>query len=131
MRQQNFLNLERRDFFSAAIDEIAGAAGEEEEAVRIEIADVAGVKPAVAKGLPGCFRVAEVTVEDRDSAYRDFSRLSRGQWLAGWVGDFELSRRPATGPTLAAGRDALARNRGGFRKPVGLKHRDAEDGFHA
>ena len=50
MAQQDLFDLQRRDLLPAAVDDVLDAADDEEIAVGVEIAEVAGPEPAVAEG---------------------------------------------------------------------------------
>src|SRR5205814_10092200 len=50
MAQQDLFHFQRRDLLSAAVDDVLDAADDEEIAVGIEIAEIAGPEPAAADG---------------------------------------------------------------------------------
>ena len=50
MLQQHVLDFARPDLFAAAIDDLLGAAGDEQVAVVVEVAAVAGAEPTIGEG---------------------------------------------------------------------------------
>src|SRR6266849_1309724 len=125
--QQDAVDLHRRNVDAAADDEVLRAAGEMQEAVGVEIADVAGAHPAATVRPRGSV-VAEiailVVVPGADLDLADFTgwkfatfRIHDRQPL--------VCERPADGAKapLAPGVD---RNPGGLAAAVALRHRNAE-----
>src|SRR5882672_6274854 len=103
---QNFVDLARIDIFTAAYDHVAFAIDDVEEAVSVAIANVARVKPAVAKRGRGCFRIPVVAFENVFAAQDNFAEFSIGHFIVLVVEDFHLvSDRHAAGagPPLLVG----------------------------
>src|SRR4029450_8945908 len=79
MQRQAAFDLDRRDVLAAADDHVVDAAGDEEIAISVEIAGIAGEIPALAKCLGVCVRPPPIALER-------FIALERGDDLALFAG---------------------------------------------
>src|SRR3546814_16964238 len=66
----------------ASLDHVAAAAGEPQETVGIEVAEVAGAQPAVDQGRGGRFRGVPVAGHDVVAAGTDLAGLARRSFAA-------------------------------------------------
>lgn len=88
MGDETLFDFEGGDVFAAADDHVFDAAGDDEEAVWIEEALVAGVEPLEAvfggdaMSLGGALRVSIVAGLDAVAAEGDFASLATGHGLA-------------------------------------------------
>ena len=73
MRCQNFLDVERRNIFSAAHDDVFLAVDDADVSVLLDHGHVAGVKPAAPQGFRSGFGLAPVASHDAVTAGDDFS----------------------------------------------------------
>ena len=78
VRHQRLLDLGRVDVEAAGDDHVLGPVDDEQEAVVVEVADVAGVVPAVRRRLGGGLRVAVVAAPSPASCGRRSRRARRG-----------------------------------------------------
>src|SRR5262245_6300874 len=85
MQRQAAFDLDRRDVFTAADDHVVDAAGDEEIAITVEIAGIAGEIPAVAQGLG-------VRVRPPPIAFERFIALEQGDDLALFAGGRDVVR---------------------------------------
>lgn len=88
MGDEALFDFKGGDVLAAADDHVFDAAGDDEEAVRVEIALVAGVEPLEAvfggdaMGLGGALRVSVVAGLDAVAAEGNFASLATGHGLA-------------------------------------------------
>ena len=127
MAHQCGIHLVRRDLEAAAIDELLDASRQVEVAGCIEVTEVAGPEPSIAKRLAIGFRVVHVLSNAR-SANDDLARFERGQRVAGVaVNDHVQSHRAPDGAWAAdSRRERIACNEAGFGHGVRLDDRYAE-----
>ena len=78
------------DVLAAGDDHVLLAVGQIQEAVRIEIADVAGAEPVAEEGRRRLGRILPVALRDLRSAQADFAVLAGPEPIAGIVADFDL-----------------------------------------
>src|SRR5262245_8381358 len=76
------LDLDRRDVLASCLDDILEAVFEPEDAVVVEMAGITGMKPAMAEGFRGCFRVVQITRHGLGAAINDFTADTGGKQLA-------------------------------------------------
>ena len=76
---QGLFHLLRGNHFAAPFDEVAGAAGQIDVAVRILPGQVAGVKPAVADGFAGGLALPPVAGHYAGAPGHDFPHLAGGR----------------------------------------------------
>ena len=72
------LDFRRSDLRASAIDDVLDAPRYEEKPVKVEVAEVAGPKPAVAKSRLRFFGAPSVLEEDRRSPHLQLAR--RAAW---------------------------------------------------
>ena len=82
MGQDRFLDLARIDVGAARDEHVRRPAGDVEEAPVVQVAQVAGVEPAVLERLRVRLVVLEIAEEDGGAAHADFTRLMGRQALA-------------------------------------------------
>ena len=82
MQRQHFLHFTRIDVAAAGDDHVLGTVGEGQEALLVEVADVAGVEPAVHQGRGAGGVVAPVAAHHRGAAHGDLARHAGRQRLA-------------------------------------------------
>src|SRR5262249_34335444 len=85
MQRQAAFDLDRRDVLAAADDHVVDAAGDEEIAITVEIAGIAGEIPALAQGLG-------VRVRPPQIAFERFIALEQGDDLALFAGGRDVVR---------------------------------------
>ena len=105
VRQQYLLHLARIHVGPAGDVHVGLAAGDMEEAARIEVTEVPGVEPSAGKGLRRGVLVAEIARHDSGAAHADLPRLVRRQPPALRVEDRDLDPRAR----IAAGPDREGR----------------------
>ena len=84
------LDLGGGDVLAAGDDHVLLAVGQVQEAVLVEIADVAGTEPVAEEGGRGFFRILPVALRDFRPAQADLAILAGGKAVAGIVADFDL-----------------------------------------
>ena len=133
MLEQRLVDFARGDILAAAIDHLAGAAGQIEIAFVVEKTLVAGLEPIAGEGGRRRGRVAVITGHDASAAHRDVAGLAGRQHVAAVVQDRDIEAdRDADGTGLAlARRQRIAGNRrgGSFRHAVEFDDRGAEGPF--
>src|SRR5687768_16289567 len=82
MREQDLVNLTRRDFFAAAIDQLLEAADEREITVRVEEALIAGSEPFTEKRCRIRFGVVLVSPNDVWALNADLATFAGRQVLS-------------------------------------------------
>src|SRR5262249_22138436 len=85
MQRQATFDLDRRDVLAAADDHVVDAAGDEEIAITVQIAGIAGEIPALAQGLG-------VRVRPPPIAFERFIALEQGDDLALFAGGRDVVR---------------------------------------
>ena len=90
MIQEHFIDFLWGDFFPAAIDHLAYAAGQKQIAVIIKVADITGLEPIAGKRDLGCFRVAIVARRDACTPDDDLAGLAAGQQSSSFVHDRDI-----------------------------------------
>src|SRR4051812_15336277 len=75
MRAQHLLDLARIDVVAADDDHVLLAVADVEIAVGVDLADVAGIEPAVAQRLGGLLRPVAIALHDLRPARADFAEL--------------------------------------------------------
>ena len=73
------LDLNWRNLFAAAIDQITLAAVKREKTILIQAADVPRFKPTIDKALAIKFRGIEIARNHRWSAHQNFALFARGK----------------------------------------------------
>ena len=76
MREQDFVDFPRRDFFSAAVDQFLDASGKSKVAVFIEISLIAGSEPAIGKRFRIRLGIVLILADDVGSLNDDFAALA-------------------------------------------------------
>src|SRR5437588_4216245 len=61
------------EFSATGLDEVFFSVGNAEEAVGVDVADVAGFEPVIFKSLGRLFRIVPVALENRRAAYQQFA----------------------------------------------------------
>ena len=84
------LDLARGDVLAARDDHVLLAVGDEQEAVLVEIADVAGAEPVAEEALLGLLRIVPIAARDLRSAQADFAFGPGRQYVAVVVADLDL-----------------------------------------
>ncbi len=133
MGAQDLVNLARRNLLAAAIDHLLETPGDEQVAVRIDGALVAGAKPSVDERRPIRFRILRVTRRHARSAQNDFADFTGREQIAGLVHQRDFgSRRDSNRTGLArAGRCGIGGNL--MRRlghPIGFDHGNLEGRLH-
>jgi len=82
--EQHFFDFARIDIGPAGDDDVLGAIFQRQEAVGIEDTDIAGMQPAVLKGVAGRGFVFPVALHDHRPAYADLA--ARSGWKVAAVG---------------------------------------------
>ena len=90
MLVEHLLDLARVHVVAAADDHVLLAVDDEEEAVLVDLAEVAGVEPAVADRLLGGVRAAEVALHDVVALDGDLADLAGGDLVVVVVDDPHL-----------------------------------------
>src|SRR5205823_1193222 len=88
--EQHLLYLAREDLEARDVDHVLHAVDDEEIAVGVAVADVAGMKPAVADRLRGGRGVAEIALHDVGPFDHDLAALAAGDLPALEVDDLHL-----------------------------------------
>src|ERR1043166_2771183 len=73
---KNFVDFARVNVFAAANDHVALAIDNKEEAIFVAIANVAGMKPAIAKRDGSCFGIAVIAFQNVFTAQDDLAEFS-------------------------------------------------------
>src|SRR6185437_12733436 len=105
--EQELLDLPRVDLLPAPVDHVVRAAGQEQVAILVQVAEVAGLEPAVR--VDGAGRAARGVLRD-DARSPDLHPAD----LTGWA-RLEQVPVPADHPDLATGGPA---GRAGLARPV-------------
>ena len=127
MAEQNLFHLQGRDLLSAAVDDVLDTADDEEIAVGVEIAEIAGPEPAVAEGGLRRRVVIIVAAAHIGSAQHDLAVLAAGERAARLVHDCDLGARGAADRSDLAQLERVGRDlRGRLRHAVGFEHGNAE-----
>lgn len=127
MAQQDLFDLQGRDLLPAAVDDVLDAADDEEVAVGVEIAEVAGPEPAVAEGGPCRRLVIIIAAAHVRPAQHDLAMLAARKRAARPVHDRDLGARSAADRSDLAQLERIGGDlRGCFRHAVGLEHGNAE-----
>ncbi|MHC2398896.1 hypothetical protein ACVMGC_003440 [Bradyrhizobium barranii subsp. barranii] len=127
MAQQDLFDLQGRDLLPAAVDDVLDAADDEEIAVGVEIAEVAGPKPAVAEGGPCRRLVIIIAAAHVRPAQHDLAMLAARKRAARPVHDRDLRARSTADRSDLAQLERIGGDlRGRFRHAVGLEHGNAE-----
>ncbi|MHC2533441.1 hypothetical protein ACVJMY_003010 [Bradyrhizobium diazoefficiens] len=127
MAEQDLFHLERRDLLPAAIDDVLDAADDEEIAVGIEIAEIAGPEPAVAEGGLRRRLVIIIATAHVRAAQHDLAVCAARKRAARLVHDRDLGPRGAADRSELAQLERVGRDlRGRLRHAVGFEHGDAE-----
>src|SRR5205814_4059809 len=128
---EHFINLSRINVFTAADDHVALAIDDEEEAVFISIANVAGVKPTVAKRALSRFRILEIAFENVFAAQDDLTEFTIVNFVvivienSHLIPDWQAAR--SWPPTFI--RRIESRSAGRFRQAVTFNHQTVESLF--
>ncbi len=125
MLDQDLVDLQRRDVDAAADDQVLGAAGDADEALRILDAEIAGLDALAVERID---RAVVVEIADRHlrPADRDLALDAGRAFLALRIGDHQLlmqRRKPDRAHLL--GVVAVAADPAGLRHAVHLQQRDA------
>jgi len=91
MRGQRHVDFHRRNLEATAVDDLLRAAGKEQEAVHVQIAEIAGAVPAVVEDRAIGLRIVFITGEHLGAADEDFAGRARGQWRSVFVDDRNLA----------------------------------------
>ena len=91
MREQEVLQLSRRDLQTVVLDQLLLAVDDVEFPVTLQ-ADVAGAEPAVAEGILGRFGVVVVAVRDNWTFDPDFARVGVVAVVIDQTGSVELAK---------------------------------------
>src|ERR1700686_3194568 len=75
--QQRLFHLAGRDLLPAAVDDLFDAADDEKISLLVQVAEVAGSKPAVPKSFPGRGGIIVVSPRDGGTAQRNLAPLAR------------------------------------------------------
>src|SRR3954465_4631590 len=82
MAHQRIVDLKRRNFLAASVDQLLLATMQTEETILIDTADVAGSKPSVNERRPIEFRGIEIARHDRRGSHHDLAALAGGELAA-------------------------------------------------
>src|SRR3954453_9193496 len=82
MAHQRIVDLERRNFLAASVDQLLLATMQTEETILIDTADVAGSKPSVNERRPIEFRGIEIARHDPRVSPHDLAALALGALAA-------------------------------------------------
>jgi hypothetical protein len=93
MTADDLLDLARVDVGAPADDHVLLAIGDEQIAILVEVADVAGVQPAAAQGLGRRLRLVPVALHHDVAAYHDLAELAGRARLVLVVDDAHAHRR--------------------------------------
>ncbi|MET3365119.1 hypothetical protein ABIF60_006514 [Bradyrhizobium japonicum] len=127
MAEQDLFHLERRDLLPAAVDDVLDAADDEEIAVSVEIAEIAGPEPAVAEGGLCRRLVVVIAAAHVRSAQHDLATLAARKCTARLVHDGDLGAGGAPDRSDLAQLERVGCDlRGRFGHAVGLEHGNAE-----
>ncbi|MGY3294065.1 hypothetical protein ACVWW5_006730 [Bradyrhizobium sp. LM3.4] len=127
MTEQDLFDLQRRDLLPAAVDDVLDTADDEEIAVGVEVAEIAGPEPAVAEGRLCCRLVIIVAAAHIRSAKHDFAVLAARERTASLIHDRDLGARGAADRSGLAQFERISRDlRGRLRHAVGFEHGNAE-----
>ena len=97
MLEQGFLDLAARDHDAARLDDVLHAIDDEQIALVVEIADVAGMEPAAGEGLLRLLRLVPVFVQELRRAMDDLA-VHAGRAIAHvGIDDARLRRRGSDG----------------------------------
>jgi hypothetical protein len=118
-----------QNFFAAAIDYLLEAASDEEVAVVVKAAEVAGAEPAVEKGGAVGFGIVEVAGENGGAADEDFAFCSGREEISGGVedGDVEAAGTAGNIGTVAEKGDRFNGDIVSFGCAVSVQQRDAQE----
>ena len=119
MLDEAVLDLDAVDVLAAADDHVLLAVGDEEEAVVVDVADVAGVQPAVAHGVRGRLGLVPVAGHDERAVHRHLAGLTGRHLVAVGVADLELERRHRLADRRRLVDRVLARDGGRDRRRLG------------
>src|SRR5437588_3112413 len=72
---EHFVDFAWINIFAAANNHVALAVDDEKESILVAITNIAGMKPAVAKGLLSSFGTLEITFQNVLAAQHDFSEF--------------------------------------------------------
>ena len=73
VRQEDRVDVARRDFFSAAVNDFLEPSSYKEVAIRVSAAEVAAAEPSFNKAGGVCLRIVEISSRNRCAANPDFS----------------------------------------------------------
>src|SRR5438128_7380492 len=125
---KDFIDLARINIFAAANDHVSFAIDNVKEAVLIAIANIAGVKPAVAKSGRVRLAILEIAFEYVLAPQDDFAKLTIRNFIVlvvnnpHFISDWQAARAGAT--ALVRGIESRAASR--FRKTVAFDDRAIE-----
>ena len=127
MPEQHGLDLGAVNILAAAQYHVLDAIHNVEESVGIEIADVAGVQPAVHDCLGGGFGAVDVTLDDLRALQLYFSRLASGKRLAAGVHATHVEYGQHRADTRRSVAEKIADDAGGQAADLG--HAEGGYGF--
>ena len=125
MLGQHLVDLARRDLGPTSVDQLLQAAGDEEIAVSVEVALVAGPEPARDERPSIGLRIVVVAAHDARSAHDDFTRRVGRHPGARFIDDLKLERLRQTHRAElpdTGGQRIRGDQRRGLRHPVALDH---------
>ena len=80
--QQSFFHLARTDIETASNNKILFPSGDEHVSIVVDVANIAGVKPLLGKGLSLARIVVQISRRTVRSAHKNFTILSRSNFCA-------------------------------------------------
>ena len=124
---QDVLDLLRVDVLPAPDDHVLHPVDEHEVAVAVEVADIAGVQPAVVQRRVRLGRAVEVAAHDVGTAHEDLAGAAgRRLPVVAEHGDVDAGERLADGSGFARSVDRVEGcHAGALGEPVALDERDA------
>src|SRR5437588_795960 len=94
---EHFVDFAWINILAAANNHVALAIDDEEESILVPITNIAGMKPAVAKGLLSSFGILEITFQNVVAAQNDFSKFPVRNVIIVVVNNFHfISNRQTT-----------------------------------
>jgi hypothetical protein len=127
MREQDLLHVRRQDLATAGVDDVAAAVGQEQVAVVVDIAQVAGAVPAVRDRLGGCLVPTPVAEHQARGAHAHLPDRAGSTRPAVVIddGDLDPGQRRADG-TRSIQELMVEADHRGLGGPVGLVDQAAE-----
>ena len=131
--QQDFIHLLRRDLLPSAIDDLLETAGDEEEPLRIQVAQVPCTEPPLDEGAAIGLGIVRIGRHHTRPANHDFAVSSRRHQIPRVVHDRDV--RPGGPPHRTwfpfPGGEPVARDlRSRLGHPIGFDERDVKHPFH-